>query len=116
MNTFEYKGETFAIIEGAVYVRLSVCTPVMPALVDVPRRRGRRPKKHLNQVVAETMERRRRKRLGPEAEETIRVDLEAGMGLTEACKKYDISVSTYYRLKDESHSKPVREEQLTETL
>jgi len=59
--------------------------------------------------IAGNMERKRRKRLGPEAEEAISTEIQNGMGLTECCKKYDISVATYYRLKNESRSKPVIE-------
>jgi len=74
-----------------------------------PRKRGRRPGT-LAKITEHMNRRKRRNHLGPEAEETIRAELEGGMGLSEACKKYDISVSTYYRLKNESNSKPVVED------
>jgi DNA invertase Pin-like site-specific DNA recombinase len=107
MKTFEYKGDTLAIIDGDIWAKLSLAA--INTVEEQPKKRGRKRLGTLQQITR-NMERKRRNRLGPDAEQTITAEISAGMGLTEACKKYDISVSTYYRLKNESRSKPVREE------
>ena len=110
MNVYEHKGEMFAIIDGEMWVRLAAHPgALMP--VESEQKVSRAPKlKQLNQVLAERKERKRRNTLGPEAEDTIRTEIRNGLGLTETCKKYEISVSTFYRLKNEDNSKPVIEE------
>ena len=115
MKTFEYKGDTLAIIDGELWLKLPISAPPpMPEIGDVTKKRhykkrGRKPGRTgtLQRIVDH--QRRRRTVLGPEAEETIKAEIEAGMKMSEVCKKYEISVSTYYRLKNESQSSPVRE-------
>lgn len=51
-----------------------------------------------------------RKFLGPEAEETIKEDIrQNNLTMAAACKKYEIAVSTYYRLRELSKNGPVKE-------
>lgn len=51
-----------------------------------------------------------RKHLGEEAEQTIVTDIrENKLSLAVCCKKYEIAVSTYYRLRDIAQSGEVKE-------
>jgi hypothetical protein len=118
MKKYHVGDRTVLLLDGDLFERLLPidATLTSDTPLELPKRRGRKPGFKvakfvpLAQRIGQNMERKRRKKLGPEAEDTIRTELQAGMGLTEACKKYDISVSTYYRLKNESNSKPVLEE------
>jgi DNA invertase Pin-like site-specific DNA recombinase len=121
MKIFEHKGDMFAIIDGDLWLKLSTATtsPVSE-VVNAPKKRGRRKgwKQYkrdgsplsMTEAQKRIREYKPRKYLGPEAEEVVKADIGAGMSLTETCKKYEISVSTYYRLKNELQSRPVREE------
>lgn len=122
MNTYNIAGRQLAIVDGELYERLqAVGEPVVirPSEVKAARaarrgrpRTGRTPgsEKKLSTRITDFQARKARKRLGPEAEEAIIDEIKSGAGVTEICKKYEISVATYYRLKGESKSKPVIED------
>lgn len=105
------------LIEGKLYGELKPAQTAVQQSVAEPaaekiERRGRKPGsgfKSVNQKIKEHKERKARRVLGPDAEEAIIAEIRGGMGLSDACKKYDISVSTFYRLKGESLNGPVKE-------
>lgn len=113
MRKYHVGDRTVLLVDGELFEKVLPLGEAeeISAVENVsPTRRGPKPRKPFNTVLAETRERKRRNVLGPEAEETIKAEIAAGMGLTETCKKYEISVSKYYALKGELKSRPVRED------
>lgn len=120
MQTFEYKGDTFAVIDGHLWVRLASMQPSSLVAVEAPasKKRGRKPGSRPRNSMSDTRRaireyKPRRKRLGPDAEEAIKQDIAGGLGMADAVKKYDISVGTFYRLKGDLQNRPVVEESVT---
>jgi hypothetical protein len=120
MQLFEYKGDTFAVIDGHLWVRLSTAQASESPPVEVPvlKKRGRRPGSRPRGAMSDTQRaireyKPRRKRLGLDAEEAIKQDIAGGLGMADAVKKYDISVGTFYRLKGDLQNRPVVEESVT---
>ncbi len=126
MNIYNVAGIELALINGVLYQRLEPNSEdgeraVTGEAPDAPPTAGRgRPRGSktggdggltaITRRVKERQERKARKHLDPEAEDAIMADIGLGLGLSAACEKHDISVSTYYRLKNQSESKPVIEE------
>lgn len=113
MKTFQYNDQTFAVIDGDLWLKLplSVTPPVLPDAMPARKRRKKRVSgsQSMTQAQQRIREYRPRKHLGPDAEEAVKADIAAGMSLTETCRKYEIAVSTFYRLKNEINNGPVTE-------
>jgi hypothetical protein len=110
-------GRELVLIDGELYERIPPTGSPPPApFVESDatskgrrgRPRGRKPRGTI-ETIREFKERKRRKVLGPDAEEAVIQDIKNGLGVVETCAKYEISVATFYRLKGESMNKPVVE-------
>lgn len=120
MKKYHVGDRTVVIIDGDLYEKLLPLMDVMPSLTEpepAKSTRGRpRKKKSLRHdrgtimsAVLDHEERKRRVHMTPELEAEISADIIAGLGVTDICKKHSVSVGTYYRIKNESRSKPVIE-------
>lgn len=117
MKTYLINGISVAIVNGELFVQatpieLAVASEVFNEQAPEKPRRGRKSGYGFKQARDKMKEygRTPRKRLGPEAEEVIRAEIAAGAKMVDICKKYSISVSKFYQLKNEDRSKPVHEE------
>ena len=112
MKRYHVGDRTVAIIDGDLYEKLLPLVNLQDLATEPVRRKRHRPSPSpmpLAHEIGATMERKRRKHLDADTEQTIRADIAAGAGMTEVCRNYEISVGTFYRLKNEARSKPVIE-------
>jgi hypothetical protein len=120
MKRYHVGDRTVVIIDGELYEKLLPLTDVVPSQTDPepPKAPRGRPRKReslrpgrgtIMSAVLDHEERKRRVHLTPELEAKIAADILAGLGVTDICKQHSISVGTYYRIKNESRSKPVIE-------
>lgn len=124
MTLYELNGQRYAVIKDELYVRLEptesgrVTESPDEDRAEPSARKTAKPKrkrkagfgwKAVQTQIQQHRERKARVSLSPETKEAILEEIRGGLGLADTCKKYGISVATYYRFKDEAMSKPVQE-------
>lgn len=118
MKSYVYQGNVLIVDADALFVpaleqEQGIEMPDKPRKPQMRRKRRRHRRKSgmtITEMVKKARTYKPRRVLGPEARETIRQEISNGMGLTECCKKYQISVGLYYSIKNETLSGGVKEE------
>lgn len=118
MKSYVYQGNVLIVDGDALFVpaleqEQGIEMPDKPRKPQMRRKRRRhRRKSGMTMIEAERKIKtyKPRRVLEQEERETIRQEIADGMGLTECCKKYEISVGLYYSIKNEALSGGVKEE------
>lgn len=97
MKTFEYKGDTFAVIEGEVWVKLASGAP--PPIVETAKLAKKRGRKKGWKSGMPPRARKERARLEPDDLKQIKEMINAEYPVQEIATKYDVSATYVYNIK-----------------